>query len=145
LALIAALLPIVLLSKTLATYVNYGIAASGAPLTLGGFLVAALILTPEALSAIQAARDNLLQRAVNICLGSGLATIGLTIPAVLTIGWITGEKVELGLGMTDIVLLALTLVVSLTTFVSQRTNALQGAVHLALFACYVIMIFDTVK
>lgn len=142
-ALIAALLPIVLLSKTLATYVNFGIAASGAPLALGGFLVAALILTPEALSAVQAARDNLLQRAVNICLGSGLATIGLTIPAVLTIGWITGERVELGLGMTDIVLLALTLVVSLTTFVSQRTNALQGAVHLALFACYVIMIFDT--
>lgn len=143
LALIAALLPIVLLSKTLATYVNFGIATSGAPLALGGFLVAALILTPEALSAVQAARDNLLQRAVNICLGSGLATIGLTIPAVLTIGWITGERVELGLGMTDIVLLALTLVVCLTTFVSQRTNALQGAVHLALFACYVIMIFDT--
>ncbi|UCE88425.1 MAG: hypothetical protein JSW10_08740 [Pseudomonadota bacterium] len=68
-ALIGALLPIVLLSKMLASYVNYGITMSGAPLALGGFLVAALILTPEALSAIHAARDNQLQRAVNISLG----------------------------------------------------------------------------
>lgn len=143
LALIAALLPIVLLSKTLAGYVTYTITMSGAPLALGGFLVAALILTPEALSAVNAARENYLQRAVNICLGSALATIGLTIPAVLTIGWITGERVELGLGMTDIVLLSLTLVVSMVTFVSQRTNALQGVVHLALFATYVVLIFDT--
>lgn len=142
-ALIAALLPIVLLSKTLAGYVNYTIVMSGAPLALGGFLVAALILTPEALSAINSARENRLQRAVNICLGSALATIGLTIPAVLTIGWITGERVELGLEMPEVVLLSLTLVVSLVTFVSQRTNALQGVVHLALFATYVVLIFDS--
>ena len=100
-------------------------------------------MTPEALSAINAARDDLLQRAVNICLGSALATIGLTIPAVLTIGWVTGERVELGLGTTDIVLLSLTLIVSLVTFVSQLTNALQGFVHLALFAAYMTTLFDT--
>jgi len=141
--LIAALLPIVLLSKILATYVNFGIAMSGAPLALGGFLVAALILTPEALSAIQAARDDQLQRSVNIALGSALATIGLTIPAVLTISAITGEGIVLGLGASDVVLLILTLAVSLVTFISQRTNFLQGAVHLALFATYVVMIFDS--
>ena len=142
--LLAALLPIVLLSKMLATYVNFGIATSGAPLALGGFLVAALILTPEALSAMQAARDNQLQRSVNISLGSALATISLTIPAVLIISWITGESIILGLGATDIILLTLTLAVSLVTFISQRTNFLQGAVHLALFAAYVVMIFDSV-
>jgi len=70
--LIAALAPIVLLSKQLALYVDFGIDAVGAPLALGGFLIAALILTPEALSAMRAARANQLQRSVNICLGSAL-------------------------------------------------------------------------
>jgi len=141
--LLAALLPIVLLSKSLAVYVDFGIGAVGAPLAFGGFLVAALILTPEGLSAIRAARANQLQRSVNICLGSALSTMGLTIPTVLIIGWVTSERVELGLDSTEIILLALTLIVSLVTFVSKRTHILQGAVHLALFAAYVFLIFDT--
>ena len=141
--LMAALLPIILLSKSLAVYVDFGIGAVGAPLAFGGFLVAALILTPEGLSAIRAARNNQLQRSVNICLGSGLSTMGLTIPTVLIIGWVTSERVELGLESTEIIILMLTLIVSLVTFVSQRTHALQGAVHLALFLAYVFLIFDT--
>lgn len=140
--LIAAMLPIVLLSKNFAVYVDLGIEKLGAPLALGGFLIAALILTPEGLSAIQAARKNQLQRAVNICLGSSLSTIGLTVPAVLTIGWVMNESVELGLEPVNIVILSVTLVVSLVTFVSARTNVLFGVVHLALFAAYVMMIFD---
>lgn len=140
--LLAAMIPIVLLSKSLAVYVDFGIGTLGAPGAFGGFLIAALVLTPEGLSAIQAARKDKLQRAVNICLGSALATIGLTVPAVLTIGWLTGETVELGLGNSDIVLLALTLLVSLVTFSSGRTNLLLGVVHLAMFAAYVMMIFD---
>lgn len=140
--LIAALLPIVLLSKNLAVYVDFGIQTLGAPLALGGFLIAALVLTPEGLSAVQAARQDRLQRAVNICLGSALATIGLTVPAVLTIGWVTGEAVELGLSNPDIVMLTTTLVVSLVTFGSGRTNLLLGVVHLSMFAAYVMMIFD---
>jgi len=135
--------PILLLSKTLALYVDFGIDRLGAPLAFGGFLIAALILTPEALSAIRAARANELQRSVNICLGSALSTLGLTIPTVLIVGWVTGEAVELGLNPTEIVLLALTLIVALVTFVSERTHVLQGAVHLALFAAYVMLIFDT--
>jgi len=141
-ALLAAMLPIVLLSKTVAVYVDFGIEQMGAPLALGGFLIAALILTPEGISAIQAAKDNQLQRAVNICLGSALATIGLTVPAVLSIGWMINEPVELGLGNTDVVMLSLTLVISLITFLSGRTNALLGTVHLTLFAAYVMLIFD---
>jgi Ca2+:H+ antiporter len=143
LALIGSMLPIVLLAKSLAVYVEFGISRTAAPLALGGFLIAALILTPEGLGAIQAARNNHLQRAVNICLGSALATIGLTIPAVLTIGWVMKEPVVLGLEPVDIVMLCLTLIVSLVTFINRRTNVLQGAVHLALFAAYVMLIFDT--
>lgn len=143
LALIAAMLPIVLLSKTLATYVDFGVSQLGAPLALGGFLIAALVLTPEGISAIQAARVNQLQRAVNICLGSSLATIGMTVPAVLVIGWVIRQPVELGLENTEIVILSVTLIVSLVTFLSGRTSILLGTVHLALFAAYVMLIFDT--
>ncbi len=140
--LLGALLPIILLSKKLALYVEFGIDGVGAPIALSGFVVAALVLMPEGLSALQSARENKLQRAVNICLGSAVATIGLTVPAVLLVGWITGVQIELGLEMPEIVLLGLTLIVSLLTFGSRMTNYLQGAVHLALFAAYVMMIFD---
>lgn len=140
--LFGALLPIILLSKKLALYVEFGIAGLGAPLALSGFIVAALVLMPEGLSALQAARDNKLQRAVNICLGSAVATIGLTVPAVLLVGWVTGLSIELGLKPADIVMLVLTLFVSLLTFGSRTTNYLLGAVHLSLFAAYVMMIFD---
>lgn len=140
--LVGALLPIILLSKKLALYVEFGIGGLGAPLALSGFIVAALVLMPEGLSAIQAARENKLQRAVNICLGSAVATIGLTVPAVLLVGWVTGLSIELGLKPADIALLVLTLFVSLLTFGSRTTNYLLGAVHLSLFAAYVMMIFD---
>ena len=82
-----------ILSKKLAIPVDYGITVLGAPAALGGFLVAALVLSPEMLGAIRAAMANRLQRSVNIFLGSVVATIGLTIPAVLTIGFLTGEPV----------------------------------------------------
>lgn len=140
--LLAALLPIVLLSKTLATYVDYTIDRIGAPLAVGGFLIAALILTPEAISAVRSAQANNVQRSVNICLGSALSTMGLTIPMALTIGWVTGQTIELGLEPTEILLLMLTLIVSVVTFIGARTHIMQGAVHLALFAAYIVLIFD---
>lgn len=143
--LVGALLPIVLLSKQLAVYVDFGITTLGAPLALSGFLIAALVLTPEGLSAIRAARANRLQRSVNLCLGSALSTMGLTIPTVLAIGWIIDQPVELGLEPTEMILLAVTLLVSVVTFFSARTHVLLGAVHLALFAAYVILIFDTAR
>ncbi|PVB63569.1 calcium:proton antiporter [Labrenzia sp. 011] len=140
--LFGALLPIILLSKKLALYVDFGMDGIGAPLALSGFFVAALVLMPEGLSALQAAVANRLQRAVNICLGSAVATIGLTVPAVLLVGWIMGLEVEMGLDTPEILLLVLTLVVSILTFGARTTNYLQGAVHLSLFAAYVMMIFD---
>lgn len=140
--LLLAMLPIVLLAKKLAVYVDFKIAEVGAPVALGGFLVAAMILTPEALAALDAARANQLQRAVNICLGSALATIGLTVPAVLLSAEIVGLPIELGLAPAEIALLSLTLAISIVTFVGTRTNSLQGVVHLAAFLTYVVLIFD---
>jgi Ca2+:H+ antiporter len=140
--LFAYLLPLVILSKKIAIPINYGIHVLHAPPALGGFLVAVLILSPESLAAVRAALANQLQRSVNILLGSALATISLTVPAVLTIGLVTGQTIVLGLDPVDIVLLALTLATSMLTFASARTNVLLGAVHLLLFFAYVVLIFD---
>ena len=136
------LTPIVLLAQFLAIIVDFGIEDLDLPDALGGVLIAILVLSPEGLTAFHAALANQLQRAVNVCLGSALATIGLTIPAALIIGLTTGCKVHLGLDQVETVLLILTLFVSGFTFGGGRTNVLQGVVHLLLFIVYVALIFS---
>lgn len=140
--LVLTMLPIVLLAKTLAILLDYEIAVLGAPPALRGVLVAILVLTPEALAAFKAALADRLQRAVNICLGSALATISLTVPAVLAIGLVTGTKVVLGIDYADMVLVVLTLALSILSFGGVRTNMLQGAVHLVVFFVYLVLIFS---
>ena len=141
-ALVLTMLPVVLLSKKLAVFVDFGIETMGAPVAFGGLIIAVLVLAPEGLGALRAALSNQLQRSVNILLGSALATIGLTVPAVLTIALTTDRTVELGLNDLEMVLLLLTLAVSTLTFTGGRTNVLQGAVHLVLFVVYVVLIFN---
>ena len=136
------MLPIVLLSKKLAFFVDFGVATLQAPAALGGLLVAIVVLTPEALAAVHAAQADRLQRSVNICLGSALSTIGLTVPAVVIISLVTGLYVVLGLDQTHIVLLVLTLFMSALTFGGVRTNVLQGAVHLVLFIVFLVLILS---
>ncbi|MEZ5828274.1 MAG: calcium:proton antiporter [Hyphomicrobiales bacterium] len=138
--LLLTLLPVVLLSEYLAVIVDFGIEDLGLPSPLGGVLIAVLVIAPEGLTAFHAALMNQLQRAVNICLGSALSTIGLTIPAVLIVGLVTNTHVHLGLSSSETVLLLLTLFVSALTFAGGRTNVLQGFVHLVLFIVYVILI-----
>ncbi len=140
--LLCYLVPLVILSKKLAVPIDHGIRVLGAPPELGGFIIAALVLSPEAFSGLRAAIQNKLQRSVNLLLGSVLATIGLTIPSVFAIGALSGKSVVLGLNAADSTLLALTLAVSFITFTSRRTNVIFGAVHLVLFLAYLIMIFD---
>ena len=136
------IVPFVLLSKKIAVPIDYGVQVLHAPAALVGFLVAALILAPESLAAVRAAAANQLQRSINLLLGSVLASISLTIPAVLAIGMLTGRSVVLGLENVDVVVLLLTLGVSTLTFASGRTNILLGAVHLLLFSAYLVLIFD---
>jgi Ca2+:H+ antiporter len=140
--LIANLIPVVYLSKKLAVPIDYAIEGMGAPVALGGFLVAAMVLSPEGVGAVRAALANQLQRSVNIYLGSVLATIGLSIPAVLVIALLTNTTVVLGLGYVEMIMLLLTLVLCILTFGSGRTNVLHGAVHFLLFVAYVVLIFD---
>lgn len=140
--LVAYLLPLVLLSKVLAHRMEDVIEALNAPLALGGLIVAVLVLSPESLTAVRAAWANQLQRSLNILLGSALATIALTIPAVLTVGLITGQTIYLGVEAPNMIILSLTLVVSILTFSTPRTNILLGAVHLLIFLAYLMLMFE---
>lgn len=133
---------VLLLAKQIAVPINHGIHVLHAPQALGGFLVSVLVLAPESLSAARAALSNQLQRSVNLLLGSVLASISLTIPAVLAIGFITDQTIILGLDAADTTLLVLTLAISTLTFASARTNVLLGAVHLLLFLAYLMFIFE---
>ena len=133
---------LILLSTQIAVPIDFTIRVFGAPVALAGFLVAVLVLSPEAFAAIRAAFANDLQRSVNILLGSALATIGLTIPAVLTFGLIADRNIILGLDPVDMTMLALTLLQSTMTFSSTRTNVLLGAVHLLLFSVYLLLMFQ---
>ena len=111
------------------------------PQAFGGAVIAALVLSPEGLGGITASLHNQLQRSINILFGSVLATIGLTIPAVLMIGLLTKREVALGVQGGNLPLLLLTLAVSVVTFTSRKTNVLQGCIHLLLFAVFVLLIF----
>ena len=110
--------------------------------TLGGVLIALLVLAPEGLAAIGAARSNDMQRTINVLLGSAVATIGLTVPAIMVFRWITGLSPELGLEPPYIVLLATTLLLSAINLTRGRVNALQGLVHLLVFFAWIAVIFD---
>ena len=136
------LLPVVMLSEPLANVIDYGIERLHAPTTLGGILIAILILSPEGLTSYQAARQNQLQRAVNLSLGSALSTIGLTVPTMLALSLLMGIPLELGLGPVEAILLVLTLFVAQMTFSGAPTNILLGGVHLVLFATFIVLIFN---
>jgi Ca2+:H+ antiporter len=142
LLLIAALLPVVLLSKPLAKILDYGIEQAGMPTALGGILIAILVLSPEGLATLKAAMANQLQRAVNLSLGSALSTIGLTVPVVLAISVVTGTPLTLGLEPAGITLLSVTLITCLMTFSGVPTNILFGFIHLVLFVAYLLLVFQ---
>jgi Ca2+:H+ antiporter len=140
--LFAYMAPVVFLVEQLARPIDYIIETLHAPTAFGGVVMAILVATPEAISAVRASIANNLQRSVNIFLGSVLSTIGLTVPAMLVVSQLYGHPVTLGLEHGDLVMLLLTLAVSIITFASGRTHLMQGAVHLVLFLAYVLLIFQ---
>ncbi len=135
------LVTVIFLAEKFAVPLDNSIEKFGMPQAFGGAIIAALVLSPEGLGGITASLHNQLQRSINILFGSVLATIGLTIPAVLIIGILTKRPVALGLQGGNLPLLLLTLAVSVVTFTSRKTNVLQGCVHLLLFAVFVLLIF----
>lgn len=140
--LLANILPIVILAKSLATVLDFGIIKLGAPVALGGILIAMVVFTPECIAALRAITANQLQRAINLCLGAAASTLGLTVPAVLAIGLLTGQEIVLGLSGTNMVILAMTLLLSTLTFTGTRTTMLEGAVHLSVFFVFLVLVFS---
>jgi Ca2+:H+ antiporter len=139
--LLVSLLAVVLLAKKFSLVVDAATAAIGAPAAFAGVVVALLILLPEGVAAVGAARKNDLQKSINLALGSSLATIGLTIPAVAAAAYALDKQLVLGLSSQNTALLVLTFILSMLTFGTGRTNILFGLVHMVVFAVFVFMVF----
>lgn len=134
--LIVSLIAVVGLAKAVSPMIEAGVLAIGAPKAVVGILIAAVVLLPESLAAYKAARANRFQTSMNLALGSALATIGLTIPAVVAVSLMLDKTLVMGLGQTETILLAMTLLVSTITIGTGRTSILQGVVHLVIFATF---------
>ena len=134
--LLLALVAVVLMAKALAPTIEGAVASAGAPKAVVGIIIAMVVLLPEGLAAFRAARANRLQTSLNLALGSALASIGLTIPAVAIVSLATGWTLTLGLDIKSSVLLLLSLFVSTLSLSTGRTTVLQGTVHLVLLATY---------
>jgi Ca2+:H+ antiporter len=139
--LLISLLAVVLLSKKFSQVVDAGAAVIGAPPAFAGVLVAILILLPESVAAVGAARKDNLQKSINLALGSSLATIGLTVPAVAVTAYALDKQLVLGLSAQNMVLLLLTLILCMLTLGGGRTNIRFGLVHLVVFAVFMFLVF----
>lgn len=137
--LLVSLIVIVGLAKMLTPAVENIILSLGAPKAVVGIAIALLVLMPESLAALRAAQANRLQTSLNLALGSALASIGLTIPAVAAVSILLEQQLDLGLDGKEIVLLALTLLAGIITLGTGRTTVLQGIVHLVIFAVFLFM------
>jgi Ca2+:H+ antiporter len=134
--LVVCLGAVVLLAKALSPSLEEAVAVMGAPKTLVGIIIALVVLLPESIAAYQAARANRLQTSLNLALGSALASIGLTIPAVAVVSLMTGWTLSLGIDAKSTVLLLLSLFVASLSLGTGRTTVMQGAIHLVIFAVY---------
>ncbi|MEV3873558.1 ionic transporter y4hA [Streptomyces sp. NPDC049906] len=137
--LVLALVGVVGLAKGVSPTIESAVEGAGLPHAVVGVIIALLVLLPETIAAVRAARRDRVQISLNLGLGSAMASIGLTIPAVAVASiWLSGPLV-LGLSATHMVLLALTVVVGTLTVVPGRATPLQGGVHLVLLAAYLVL------
>ena len=140
--LVVTVLPIVLLSQHMALLLDDGLGRAGAPVALAGVLIAMIVFLPESITSIRAALQGEIQRVSNLCHGALVSTVGLTIPAVLMIGLLTGRPVVLAETPVNLLLLGVSLLLSVVTFTARRVTAVHGAVHLVLFAVYGLALFS---
>lgn len=140
--LVVTVIPIVLLSHDMAALLDDGLGRLGAPVALAGVVIAGIVFLPESITAVRAALGGEAQRVNNLGLGALVSTVGLTIPAVLIIGMLTGQTVVLAESPANLLMLGVTLLLSVTTFAAKRVTAMHGAAHLVTFAVYVIVLFS---
>jgi Ca2+:H+ antiporter len=137
--LLIALVAVVLLAKGVSPFIQAAVAGLGAPPALVGVIVAAIVLLPEAMTALRAARDDQLQTSLNLALGSGVASIGLTVPVVSAIAWWTGSPMALGITPGGAILLGLSFMMALITYGTGRASLLSGVVHLIVLATWLFL------
>ena len=137
--LVASLVSVVGLAKLFSPTIESGVERLGFPYAVVGVVIALLVLAPESISAVRNALRDRVQTSLNLAYGSAMASIGLTIPTIaVAMIWLAGP-LELGLGSTQVVLLAITVVVSILTVVQGRAKSQQGLVHLVLLAAFVFL------
>ena len=139
--LVAALVAVVGLAKVTSPLVQGFVSNFGLPHTVVALSIAGVVLLPEFIAALKASLYGRTQTSLNLAMGSALASIGLTIPAIAVISLVFGYQVNLGLGATEISLLILTLFVSALTLLPGKASILQGAVHLSIFGAFILVVF----
>lgn len=137
--LLVSLVCVVGFAKLLSPRIEAAVVKAGLPEPVIGIAIAMLVLLPETVAAVRAAQANRLQTSMNLALGSALASIGLTVPAVVAASQLLGFPLVLGLEGKDLVLLLLTSVVGAVTLGPGRTSILQGAIHLVVFAAFLFL------
>ncbi len=137
--LVVSVIAVVLLAKKFAAMIDHALTAWDAPRATAGIIIALLVLLPESMAALSAARRNELQKSLNLALGSSLATIGLTIPGVAVVSILLDKPLILGLEAKEVVLLVTTFAASILTFSTGRTNILYGFLHLVIFGTFLFL------
>jgi Ca2+:H+ antiporter len=137
--LLIALVSVVVLAKSLTPALEATLAAVHAPVAVIGIVIAAIVLLPESVAAVRAAARNRLQSSINLALGSGVASIGLTVPTVAIVSRLIDQPLELGISPSNSVLMVLGVLIAVITYGTGRTNVLAGIVHLVLLAAYLFL------
>jgi len=136
-----ALVSVVLLAKNLTPALEAALAAVDAPIAVVGIIIATIVLLPESVAAVRAAARNRLQSSINLSLGSGVASIGLTVPTVAVVSRVIDQPLQLGISPSNSILMGLGVLIAIITYGTGRTNVLAGVVHLTLLAAYLFLTF----
>ena len=139
--LVVTVLPIVLLSHDMAALLDDGLGRLDAPIALAGLLIAMIVFLPEGITAVRAGLSGEAQRVINLCHGALVSTVSFTIPAVLLIGLATGQTVVLAESGVNVVLLAVTMLVTITNFSAPKLTVMHALPHLMTFGVYVLLLF----
>lgn len=138
--LVVALVAVVGLAKVTSPVIEAAIVTVGLPSAAVAVSIALLVLLPETIAAVRAARRGRIQTSLNLGYGSAMASIGLTIPAIVIVAWILDFQLILGIGPTALVLLGITIITGFATVISGRATLLQGGLHLSLLAVFFVLV-----
>jgi len=139
--LVISIIVIGVLAEVLSVFMGNTLEVYGLPLAIGAVGVAVISAAPELITAVRAAVDNRMQTVINIALGASLATVLLTIPAVIVVAYFMGMELNLSLTPVQTMMIALTLLVSMVNFNDGETNVLEGFLHFILFVVFVFLLF----